>query len=143
MLQQRYRIRLPLFLPLFAIWSTWIAVWAWAPPGELIWGGMKWIIVTIFSPVGIVLLGSLTGYRINFDGQVLSFGFYPFIRSVHVNDIELLRTGGFAMSIWHTRDTFRVVTRKGATVGIPCDEAQEIVRLIEPHINTDDPSDAA
>jgi hypothetical protein len=137
MFQQRYGIRLPWFLPLITIWSIWIAVWAWAPPEELIWGSMKWIIVTIFSPVGIVLLGSLTGYRIEFDGQVLSFGFYPFIRSVHVNDIEYLRTGGFSMSIWHTSDTFRVVTRKGAVVGIPCDNAQEIVRLIEPHISND------
>jgi hypothetical protein len=135
MLQQRYGVRLSWFLPLFAVWSVWIAVWAWAPPEELIWGGMKWIIVAVFSPVGVVLLGSLTGYRIEFDGQVLRFGFFPFIRSVHVSDIEYLRTGGFAMSIWRTSDAFRIVPHKGATVGIPCDEAQEIIRLVEPYLS--------
>lgn len=135
MLQQRYDIRLPWFLSLFAIWALWMTVWAWAPPEELIWGGIKWIIVAIFAPIGVVLLGSLTGYRIEFDGQVLRFGFFPFVRNLHIRDIEYLRTGGHALSIWRTSETFRVVTKKGTTVGVPCDEAPEIVRLIEPHLD--------
>lgn len=98
-------------------------------------GGIKWIIVAIFAPVGVVLLGSLAGYRIEFDGQVLRFGFFPFFRNMHVSEIEYLRTGGHTMSIWHTSEAFRVVTRKGSTVGVPCDEAQEIIRLIEPRID--------
>lgn len=138
MLQRRYGVRLSAFLCAFAIWALWITVWVWAPPEELIWGGIKWVMIAIFAPIGVVLLGSLTGYRIDFDGQVLRFGFFPFVRRLHVSDIGHLRTGGFAMSIWHTDDVFRIVTRKGKSVGIPCDDAKEISRLVKPYIREDE-----
>jgi hypothetical protein len=112
--------------------------WVWIPAEELIWGGIKWVMIAIFAPIGVVLLGSLTGYRIDFDGQVLRFGFFPFVRRLQVSDIEHLRTGGFAMSIWHTDDVFRIVTRKGKSVGIPCDDAKEISRLVKPYIREDE-----
>ena len=134
MFRRRYPIRLPLFLAIFAIWCLWTAVWVGVRPEALIWGPIKWIMIALFSPIGIVLLGSLGGYRIDFDGRVLRFGFFPFVRKLQLSDIEHLRTGGFAMSIWRTEDVFRIVTRRGETVGIPCDDAEEITRLLKPHL---------
>ncbi|HEY69341.1 MAG TPA: hypothetical protein G4O08_02030 [Anaerolineae bacterium] len=138
MLQRRYSVRLPLFLGLFAIWSLWTVVWVLARPEALIWGPIKWIMVALFSPIGVVLLGSLTGYRIDFDGRVLRVGFFPFVRKLPWSCIADLRLGGFAMSIWHTDEVLRIVTRKGEVVGIPCDDAREISRLLERHLPEDE-----
>ena len=125
---------LGIMLVIFAIWCVWMAVWLGARPEALIWGPIKWIMVALFSPIGIVLLGSLGGYWIDFDGRVLRFGFFPFVRSLRASEISRLRAGGSAMSIWRTNDVIRIVTRKGETVGIPCDDAKEITRLLKTHL---------
>jgi hypothetical protein len=134
MLRRHYGIRLPVFLGIFAIWSLGTIVWVRVRPEAPIWGLIKWIMIALFSPIGVVLLGSLLGYRIDFDGQVLRFGFFPFVRKLHVNGIGRLRTGGFAMSIWRAEDVFRVVTLRDEMIGIPCHDAKEISPLVKPYL---------
>jgi hypothetical protein len=91
--------------------------------------------IVLFAPIGLILLGALAGYRIEIGPDHLRIGYFPFLRSIQLADIEKVRKGSvYPVSIWQTREFFTVVTVKGEEVSVPCDDADEIISAIRQYI---------
>lgn len=133
MLREHYSIRLVPFLIFFMAWSAWMIGWLWAPVEELVWYPLKWIFITVFTPIGVILVGALTGYRIELRGSELWFGFFPFIRKIQVMDIEQVKKGGtYPLSLWKTDDFLTIVIKTGEAVSMPCNNVKAIISRIKP-----------
>jgi len=134
-LQQHYPAKLRAYWLPALLWALWMAGWAVAPAQELIWPPLKWVFLVLFAPIGVILLGALTGYRIELRGEVLRVGFFPFRRRFRLEDLREVRQGGaYTVSLWWTDDAFTLVTRHGESISVPCRDAGGIVAALTPHL---------
>lgn len=133
---ERYRIRIGHFFLYMPLWSIWMAVWCWVPGEELVWPPIKWIVITLFLPIGLVLLGSLTGFRVDYNRERIWIGFFPFIRRIKVRNIADIRKGAvYPMSLWHTTDFITLVPKKGKPFSFPCNDAGRKIKTIKSYID--------
>jgi len=135
MLNKRFPVHIRYFLIAFIFWLLWMVAWVYVPAGELIWPPLKWIFIVVFAPIGLILLGVLSGYRVVLDGEFLRFGFFPFVRRLSLSDVARVRKGAvYPVSLWRTGDFVTVVTVKGEEVSFPCNNAKEIISAIKPYL---------
>lgn len=132
MFKYYYAVRLKSLIAPFILWLGWIIVWIWMPQAELVWGPIKWIIIAIFAPIGVILLGALAGYRVEFDQTKIKVGFFPFIRKIKVESLKDIRKGAiYPRSMWQTSEFVTLVPKKGKPFSFPCNEADEIINSVK------------
>jgi len=135
MFKKYYLISLSPFIYYVIMYTAWMAVWIWIPAEELVWGPIKWIIIVLFAPIGIILIGALTGYRVEFNQQKLKVGFFPFIRNIPVSKLKGIRKGAiYPMSLWQTSAFVTLVLKKGKPFSFPCNDAENIIKTVKPFI---------
>lgn len=135
MFKKYYPVKFFPYIYYLIIWAAWIGVWIWVPPEELVWGPIKWIFVAIFAPIGLILLGALFGYRVEFTEDKLTIGFFPFIRKIKIADLKDIRKGAvYPRSMWKTSEFVTLVPKQGKPISFPCNGAEEIIKILKPFI---------
>ncbi|MFZ5365483.1 MAG: hypothetical protein ACOZBH_04800 [Patescibacteria group bacterium] len=127
-----YPIRIKSLIIPVIFWAGWMIAWIWAPSEILVWGPIKYIIIAIFAPIGVIILGALTGYRVEFDQVTLKVGFFPFIRKIKVEKVSAIKKGGiYPRSLWQTSDFVTLGFKDKKGFSFPCNEAEKIIDILK------------
>jgi hypothetical protein len=131
-----YPVRIKSLLIAVIFWSAWMAGWIWAPPEELVWAPIKWVFIVVFAPIGVILLGAISGYKAEFDQQTLKVGFFPFIRRVDVSKLTSIKKGSvYPLTVWKTTEFVILEFKTGKPFSFPCNDADQIVETVKRFIN--------
>jgi len=136
MFKYHYNLKLSPYIYYIVIWLGWMIGWIWVPAHELVGGPLKWIIIAIFAPIGLILLGVPFGYWVDFSRQDrLVVGFFPFIRKIPISKIKNIRKGAvYPMSMWQTSEFVTLEFKRGKPFSFPCNGADEIINIIKSFI---------
>jgi len=132
MFQFHYPIRIKSLMIPSLFWLAWMVSWIWIPAEELIWAPLKWIFIVVFAPIGLIILGTILGYKVEFDQQKLKVGFFPLIRRVDVSKLTSIKKGSvYPLTVWKTTEFVTLEFKQGKPFSFPCNEAGQIVDTVK------------
>ncbi len=133
MFKYHYKVRLSTFFYTFIPWLLWTIIFLVLPSGPFRAGPESKVLVIVFLPLGIAILSSLSGYKLELHDGVLRFGSILSRRKISLYDIKDVQRGGkLRFSLWNTSDSFTLITRKEDEIIVPCNNANEILDKISP-----------